>query len=106
MCSGSDYFCRSKSFNGFNPSKAYFFMVSYSHNSVLFLSFRRRTNKQSSPICTKVLSSERAAVNTHINKDYAQTQYLYRHNGIPDRRGLPCEVRMDAFDWRFVLHDS
>lgn len=61
---------------------------------VVCIRYVRRTNKQSSPICTKVLSSERAAVNTHINKDYAQTQYLYRHNGIPDRRGLPCEARV------------
>ena len=59
---------------------------------ILFSFFRKRSDKQSSPICAKVLASEPAAANTQVDKNYAQNQYLYRENGTVVRRGLPCEV--------------
>ena len=63
---------------------------------LLVLFYRKRTEKESSRICTKVLTPEHTAVNTQINKYYVQNQYFHRPSNIPGRRGLPCEVRIGS----------
>lgn len=54
----------------------------------------RGTNKESSTICTKVLTSDHAVVNSQNSKYYVENQYFHRPNNIPDRRRLPCEARL------------
>ena len=68
-----------------------------------YLFYRKRTEKESSRICTKVLTPEHTAVNTQINKYYVQNQYFHRPSNIPGRRGLPCEVRIGSMQISNVM---
>ena len=68
--------------------------------------FRRGTNKESSTICTKVLTSDHAVVNSQNSKYYVENQYFHRPNNIPDRRRLPCEVLILIFIFESSLIQS
>ncbi|KAH3852120.1 uncharacterized protein LOC127874891 [Dreissena polymorpha] len=43
--------------------------------------------------CTKIVSADDPSLHTQLSRYYVQSQYYYRAGNIPERRGLPFEVR-------------